>query len=268
MQGSNSRNYILQQKLDTALATVSDESVIQPFLQLISLGVAGLLYYVGLLLDYLSQNEADFKSEIPSIYIGGNGSKILHWMAEGSFNHDTIASRCRENLKRVIREASRFDDDNNRGIEISSYPKEEAAYGLVAAGTILKPNATQFNILAGETFTENGVDYGWTEILTAERFRNRLTISKNNLEQIQNFLDSFNAGLGKEIKMPIALNETLSGETPGTETIRGTIFEELENIFQGFSDAEPEDISVEPLFILALKALLEAKTRRWKNIGK
>ena len=250
------------------LATVSDESVIQPFLQLISLGVAGLLYYVGLLLDYLSQNEADFKSEIPSIYIGGNGSKILHWMAEGSFNHDTIASRCRENLKRVIREASRFDDDNNRGIEISSYPKEEAAYGLVAAGTILKPNATQFNILAGETFTENGVDYGWTEILTAERFRNRLTISKNNLEQIQNFLDSFNAGLGKEIKMPIALNETLSGETPGTETIRGTIFEELENIFQGFSDAEPEDISVEPLFILALKALLEAKTRRWKNIGK
>ena len=250
------------------LATVSDESAIQPFLQLISLGVAGLLYYVGLLLDYLSQNEADFKSEIPSIYIGGNGSKILHWMAEGSFNHDTIASRCRENLKRVIREASRFDDDNNRGIEISRYPKEEAAYGLVAAGTILKPNATQFNILAGETFTENGVDYGWTEILTAERFRNRLTISKNNLEQIQNFLDSFNAGLGKEIKMPIALNETLSGETPGTETIRGTIFEELENIFQGFSDAEPEDISVEPLFILALKALLEAKTRRWKNIGK
>ena len=250
------------------LATVSDESAIQPFLQLISLGVAGLLYYVGLLLDYLSQNDADFKSEIPSIYIGGNGSKILHWMAEGSFNHDTIASRCRENLKRVIREASRFDDDNNRGIEISRYPKKEAAYGLVAAGTILKPNATQFNILAGETFTENRVDYGWTEILTAERFRNRLTISKNNLEQIQNFLDSFNAGLGREIKMPIALNETLSGETPGTETIRGTIFEELENIFQGFSDAEPEDISVEPLFILALKALLEAKTRRWKNIGK
>ena len=68
--------------------------------------------------------------------------------------------------------------------------------------------------------------------------------------------------------MPIALNETLSGETPGTETIRGTIFEELENIFQGFNDAEPEDISAEPLFILALKALLEAKTRRWKNIGK
>ena len=250
------------------LSTVSDESTIQPFLQLISLGVAGLLYYVGLLLDHLSQNEADFKSEIPSIYIGGNGSKILHWMAEGSFNHDTIASRCRENLKRVIREASRFDDNNNRGIEISRYPKEEAAYGLVAAGTILKPNATQFNILAGETFTKDGEDYEWTAILTAERLKKRLSISKNKLEQIEKFIESFNAGLGKEINMPVDLNETLSDEAQGSAAIKDIIFEKLENIFQGFSDAEPEDISVEPVFILALKALLEAKTRRWKNIGK
>ena len=250
------------------LATVSDEPAIQPFLQLISLGVAGLLYYVGLLLDYLSQNETDFKSEIPSIYIGGNGSKILHWMAEGSFNHDTIASRCRENLKCVIREASRFDDDNNRGIEISRYPKEEAAYGLVAAGTPLKWDKTQFNILAGERFTKNGIAYKWNEILTAERLKKRLSVHKNQLEQIENFIESFNAGLGKEINMPVNLNETLSGGLHGSATVRDIIFEELENIFQGFSDEDPEDISVEPLFILALKALLEAKTRRWKNIGK
>ena len=250
------------------LATVSDESTIQPFLQLISLGVAGLLYYVGLLLDYLSQNEADFKSEIPSIYIGGNGSKILHWMAEGSFNHDTIASRCRENLKRVIRNASGFESDNNRGIEISKHPKQEAAYGLVAEGTALKLSEIQFDTLAGETFTEDGIERKWNEMLTAERLGNRLSISKNKLEHIENFIKNFNAGLGTEINMPVNLNETLSDESYGSETIRDAIFEELENIFQGFSDAEPEDISVEPLFILALKALLEAKTRRWKNIGK
>ena len=253
------------------LATVSDESAIQPFLQLISLGVAGLLYYVGLLLNYLSQSEADFKSEIPSIYIGGNGSKILHWMAEGSFNNDTIALRCRKHLKHVIREASRFDNDNNRGIEISRSPKEEAAYGLVTEGTILdESKKTQLNILAGETFTENGVevDYGWTEILTAERLKKRLSVPKNKLEQIENFIKNFNAGLGAEIKMPVALNETLSGETHGSATVRDLIFEELEKVFQDFSDAAPEDISVEPLFILALKALLEAKTRRWKNTEK
>ena len=134
------------------LTTISDESAIQPLLQLISLGVSGLLYYVGLVLNYLSQNEADFKSEIPSIYIGGNGSKILHWIAEGSFNHDIIASRCRENLKRVIREASGFDIDNNRGIEISKSPKEEAAYGLVAGEKVLKQTERQFDVLAGEAF--------------------------------------------------------------------------------------------------------------------
>ncbi|MCY4568786.1 MAG: hypothetical protein OXD49_10815 [Candidatus Poribacteria bacterium] len=250
------------------LSTLGDDRTIQPFVQLVSLGVAGLLYYVGLLLNHLSQNEADFTPEIPSIYIGGNGSKILHWMADGNFNHDRIASICRTNLKHVIRSASGFDSDNNRGIEISRYPKEEAAYGLVAEGTDLKPNETQFNILAGETFTKDGEDYGWTSILTTERLKERLSVSKNKLEHIEKFIASFNAGLGKEINMPVDLNETLSDDAQGSAAIKDIIFEKLENIFQGFSDAEPEDISVEPVFILVLKALLEAKTRRWKNIGK
>ncbi len=250
------------------LATIGSEPAIQPFVQLISLGVAGLLYYVGLLLNYLSENNADFKPEIPSIYIGGNGSNILHWMAEGRFNHDTIASLCRDHLKHVIRQASGFDGDNNRGIEISRYPKEEAAYGLVAEGIDLELNATQFDVLAGEVFTEDGTNFGWAEILTAERLGNRLSISKNNLEQIQNFIDSFNAKLEADInRPPIDLNDPLSGETRGFGTVRDVIFENLENIFQKLSDKEPEEISVEPLFILALKALLEAKTRRWKNTG-
>ena len=190
-------------------------------------------------------------------------------MADGSFNPDNpMALLCRKHLKHVILKASGFDSDNSRGIEISRSPKEEAAYGLVAEGTILKRNETQFNILAGEAFTVDGKDYGWAEILTAKRLGNRLSVSKNKLEQIENFIKTFNAGLGAEINMPVDLNETLSGGTHGSDTVRDVIFEELEKVFQGFSDAEPEEISVEPLFILALKALLEAKTRRWKNIGK
>ena len=247
------------------LAAVGGEPDIQPFFQLISFGVAGLLYYVGLLLNHLSHSEADFNSEMPSIYIGGNGSKILHWMAHGSFNPDNpMALLCRKHLKHVIRKASGFDSDNNRGIEISRSPKEEAAYGLVADRIQLKPNVTQFNILAGEAFTENGKGREWTEILTAERLGNRPPVSVNNLKQIQNFIDSFNVGLGAEINMPVDLNETLSGETHDSATISDVIFEGLEEVFQGFSDAEPEEISVEPLFILALKTLLDAKTRRWK----
>ena len=249
------------------LAIVGDHPTIQPFFQLISLGVAGLLYYVGLILNYLSQNEANFKAEIPSIYIGGNGSKILHWMADGSFNPDNpMGLLCRQHLKYIIFNASGFDSDNNRGIEISKSPKEEAAYGLVAEGTKLTLNETQFNVLAGEAFTEGGIDYEWTEILTAERLDNRLSVSRNKLEQIENFIENFNAGLGAEINMPVSLDETLSGEPHGFATVRDAIFEELEKVLQGFSDAEPEEISVEPLFILALKALLDAKTRRWKNM--
>ncbi len=256
------------QKWLDRLATVSDEPIIQPFLQLISLGVAGLLHYVGLLLNHLSQSGTGFDSETPSIYIGGNGSKILDWMAEGKFNHDTIASRCRRHLKHVISEAAGFVNDNERGIEISKSPKEEAAYGLLAQ-IELKQDATQSYILAGEKFKEDGIDYEyeWTEILSAERFVKRLSLPENNLEQMHSFLECFNAGLGGEIKRPVDLNETLSGETHGSATVRAVIYEELEKKLQGFRGVKPEDISVEPLFILALKELLAAKTRRWKNIG-
>jgi hypothetical protein len=180
--------------------------------------------------------------------------------------------RCRDNLKCVIRKASGFDSDNNRGIEISKSPKAEAAYGLVAKGTKLNPNDARSDILAGETFTKNEVDCGWAEILTAARLKKGLSVSQSNLEQIQNFIESFNAGLGAEIKMPVDLNETLSGDTQDSGTLRGTvrnrILEKLENVFRGFSDEDSEDIVVEPLFILALKELLEAKIRRWKNTGK
>ena len=254
------------QKCLNKLSTVGSEPTIQPFFQLISLGVAGLLHYVGLLLNHLSQNGADFNPEMPSIYIGGNGSKILHWMADGSFNPDNhIAQRYREHLKDIVLKASGFDTDNNRGIEISKSPKEEAAYGLVIEGTKLKLNATHFGVLAGETFTEARADYQWTEILTDKRLSSRLSISKNQLEQIENFIKNFNVGLGTAINMPVDLNETLSGKSHGSATVRDVIFEELEKVFQRFSDTEPEDISVEPLFILALKVLLDAKTRRWKN---
>lgn len=249
------------------LAIVGDHPTIQPFFQLISLGVAGLLYYVGLILNHLSQNKANFKAEIPSIYIGGNGSKILHWMADGSFNPDNrMALLCRDHLKYILLNASGFDSDNNRGIEISKSPKEEAAYGLVAEGTKLTLNETQFNVLAGEAFTEDGIDYEWTELLTAERFHNRLSVSINRLEQIESFIGDFNDGLGAKINMPVGLNETLSGEPHGFATVRDAMFEELEKVLQDFSDTETEEISVEPLFILALKALLDAKTRRWKNM--
>ena len=257
------------QVLLNQLSLVGDKSAIQPFFQLISLGVAGLLYYVGLLLNHLSNN-TNFNSDIPSIYIGGNGSKILNWMARGSFNPDEEkGKRCRQHLKHVILMASEFAD-NNRGIEISESPKAEAAYGLVAESTKLTSdgieltsNETDSEFLVGEKFTENGTDYEWDEILTSERLGNRIRVSKNNLEKIDNFIESFNAPL--DVEMSFDLDETLSGETQDSATIREVIFEGLEKVFQDYSD-DPQEISGEPIFILALKELLKAKTRQWKNV--
>ena len=64
-------------------------------------------------------------------------------------------------------------------------PKHEAAAGLVDERTILKSTERQFDFLAGEVFTENGKDYEWTELLTAERLGNGLR-SGDKLVEIEN----------------------------------------------------------------------------------
>ena len=254
---------LIQEKGDKWLGKVSgsygDVPEIQLFIQLISLGVAGLLYYVGLILNYLFQNDANFNPEIPSIYIGGNGSKILNWMAQGNFNSNKrMVRRCKYRLKDITREASGFGIDNNQDVEIriSGSPKEEAAYGLVSEGSKLNINKTQFDILTGEAFTEAGKHYEWDEILTADRLWKRLTVNKNRLKQIEHFINVFNAGLGENDDMSVDLDESL----------RTAIFDKLEKELQDYSDKDDsKKIFVEPLFILALKALLDAKQGDGKN---
>ena len=248
---------LIQEKGDEWLGKVSGDygpvPEIQLFIQLISLGVAGLLYYVGLILNYLSKNDANFKPEIPSIYIGGNGSKILNWMAQGDFNsNNRMVEQCKYRLKNII------GIDNNQDVEISisGSPKEEAAYGLVSKGAKLNINKTQFDILAGEAFTESGKDCEWNEILTPCRLANRLKVNKNRLEQIEHFINVFNAGLGENDNMSVDLDDSL----------RTAIFDKLEKELQDYStDDDPKNIFVEPLFILALKALLDAKQGDGKN---
>ena len=55
-----------------------------PFIPLIALGISGLLYYVGLILNSLIEYN-DFRPTMPNVYIGGNGARVLHWLANGDF---------------------------------------------------------------------------------------------------------------------------------------------------------------------------------------
>ena len=234
------------------LEIYTGESQVKTFIQLIALGISGLLYYIGLILKSLSQTE-NFERRMPSVYIGGNGARILHWLANGKFGSDEISKK---RLKQILLDASGFDTDINRfDLEISKSPKEEASYGLVQATTVLKWTQDQLDktdVLAGETFIENGEKRAWTEILTPERLASGLdTTEELELEQIRDFVESFNKSGWSGEKI------TLDQRT------HDFILEQLQNTFQEFRNDTPENLHIEPLFILALKFLLEWKTNQW-----
>jgi hypothetical protein len=234
------------------LEIYTGEPQVKTFVQLIALGISGLLYYIGLILKRLSQTE-NFERRMPSVYIGGNGARILHWLANGKFESDEIS---KTRLKQILLDASGFDTDLNRfDLEISKSPKEEAAYGLVQAETFLDWAQDQLgktDVLAGETFIENGEKRAWTEILTPERLASGLDTTEE-LGRIRDFVESFNKSGWSGEKI------TLDQRT------HDFILAQLQNTFQKFRNDTPENLRIEPLFILALKFLLEWKTNQWHH---
>ena len=219
------------------------------FVPLIGLGISGLFYYVGLILQFLS-GENKFRKTMPNIYIGGNGSRILNWLANGEFKPN---SHSYGHLKDILLSASGFDPESYFDLEITPNPKHEAAAGLVDAGTILKVPNTEFDFLAGEVFTEDGKDHEWTEPLTGERLGNSLR-SGDRLVKIETFIEKFNTGLGKALGQSVYLDATL----------RHKLASNLNSTLQTLAFTDPRERIVEPLFILALKNLLKLETENWK----
>ena len=220
-----------------------------PFVPLIGLGISGLFYYVGLILQFLGE-ENKFRKTMPNIYIGGNGSRILHWLANGEFKPN---SHSYGHLKNILLTASCFDPESYFDLEITPNPKHEAAAGLVDEGMILEAPNTEFDFLAGEVFTENGRDFLWTELLTAERLGNGLR-SGNQLMKIETFIKEFNAGLGKALGQSVYFDAALRHKLAGG----------LNGALQTLALTDSGERIVEPLFILVLKNLLKLETENWK----
>lgn len=246
----NSRSQNDRQNWWQHLAVYTGKPQVKMFIQLIALGISGLLYYIGLILKRLSETE-NFERRMPSVYIGGNGARILHWLSNGRFGSNEVS---KTRLKRILRDASGFDTDlNGFDLEISKSPKEEAAYGLVQVDTFLEWTQDQLgktDVLAGETFIESGEKRAWTEILTPKRLVSGLDTT-DELERIKDFVESFNKSgwFGENI--------TLDRRT------HDFILAQSQNTFQRFRNDTSENLRIEPLFILALKFLLEWKTDQW-----
>jgi hypothetical protein len=235
-----------------------DDPDLQYIVQRSTIGIAGLYYYVGLILQSLHLEGKYDRKDITPVYIGGNGSRILHWLdTSGTFSAQCDAYYL---FSRMLSKGSGFPDTKEETL-LSSKPKAEVACGLVLNQRETRLNVEQDeddDVIAGEDCYVNGNLIPWKS-----RFRLTGTVESvkvQDLTNLRSFFDDYHAAL---IELRITNIKPLKDyqneeerEKFWRETIRLTEAELLK--MKGPAD----EIRVEPPFILGLKSLLQVLARR------
>jgi hypothetical protein len=227
------------EKLLSNLPFAASES--QKLQQVVAVGLAGIFFYIGLVLNHF-RKLGKYQDEIPSFYIGGNGSQILRWLTSGApFTRNSAANLV---FAKVFFKASGLAGDWPN-IEISRKPKAEAAFGLIC-GTDLDHIHSEHEklILAGENFKQGNKKMSWETALDQDAMDDpaaeRMEVP-DKLEKLEEFILAYNEGAKAAELRPV---------TPNANDRLAL----LNKVRTSFSNTIGNG---EPIFILALKSLLK-----------
>ena len=236
------------------LPNLGNEEIVKEFKQLIAIGISGLFYYIGLMFRNLT-DIGEYQRKMPNIYLGGNGSRLLHWLAAGDYNQESAINKL---FKGVFRKAYGIPGKQEFGIHISPDPKAEVACGLVTDQTPLNYNKDKMMegfFIAGESFEDrDNKKFPWDTPLSVQQLKSGVYIS-SKMEQLEAFLEAFNEYANSAGILPIGANSNLSDKT------REQVNQNLANL----SGTDENAIHIEPLFIIAMKKLIQVKVGEWAN---
>ncbi len=242
---------------------VADDPEFQGLTQLIAIATVGLYYYVGILLQVLHEEGKYTRNEITPVYVGGNGSRFLNWLAEGGEFDDS--SEINDILSRILSLGSGFKD-TQENTELNPRPKDEVACGLVLYDSQLEDLDSEEEdlLIVGESCEINGKPLDWKCRLQLEQRIDDFAVPK--LVQLPKFLNSFHETLRK---LKIQSIKPLEGykiseniEEDNSKLWRDTA-KELRTSLINMKGKSSNEIRPEPPFILALKALLTVLGNRW-----
>ncbi|MCF2151463.1 hypothetical protein IQ276_034645 [Desmonostoc muscorum LEGE 12446] len=243
-------------------AFIEEESDFQGLLRLTALGFAGLYYYVGTILRVLFDEKKYTINEITPVYMGGNGSQLLHWLAIGGrFDRHSEVNRL---LSRMLSRGSSFPN-TEKITRLSTRPEDEVACGLVSEVTKLQylTARTKDPIISGEDCKVNGQLISWRKRLELEVNIEEFHVPEEML-QLRNFLDQFNLAL-KELEIdgltPLPDYQPSQGVDANQKLWRDT-YKELKRVTLKIK-GNPKNIRPEPPFILGLKALMHVLGKEW-----
>lgn len=256
---------------------VRNNSDFQGFARLMSIGMAGLYYYVGILLKVLHGEAKYSYEEITEVYVGGNGSRLLHWLAQGGqFTPDDDAN---DLFSLMLSKGSGFEDDEIT-TRLSQNPKAEVACGLVLDDTELNRRdddevernrrrrnpRTRDELIAGEGCYVNGDFIDAESRLKKFESDDRLKEFKiPELTNLSQFLYEFHMALNdldiEDIK-PLP-NYIRKPDINSNKAFWREVGDELTSLLLQFRGKKFDEIRLEPPFILGLKALLKVLSKQW-----
>lgn len=254
-----------------SLVTKNSDTDIKIFVRNIAFALAGIFYYVGMHLGQLNKDGEIVLESMPHCCVGGNASKLLDWVSNGKYESNSvfaeIAIMCLGQGLFNINNPSELEED---WFEIyrSPNPKEEVAYGLVAAsstsdvvnqfstnnrsrslrGRLNNNSENNEGVFAGENFSINNSS-DFKAFITVEDVKNGVKVDKN-LPLFRNFVEQFNdlvkqCGYGEEYIVGFENKDFI------------TIRDAINDIFAEESRKSEKEINLEPPFISILKNALE-----------
>ncbi len=234
------------------LPNLGIETNVKEFKQLIALGLSGLFYYIGLIIRELASRKL-YEDKLPNIYLGGNGSRLLHWLSAGDYKTSSPITKL---LKQTFSKAFNSFKKNDFEIQLSPKPKSEVAYGLVQDNTPLTVDKDQSNeglFVAGESFEDaNQQAMNWDTTLSVKTLRSGIKVPEK-LKQLEIFINTFNEHAKDGGVWTVDENSNLLEET------RKQVNQRLANI----AGTNEKEIRIEPLFLIGLREMLKIKVDKW-----
>ena len=249
----NSESYLEKLANDTG----SDKT--KEMLQKSQFGMAGIFYYVGKILAKLHEKGIYGEDHVPDIYVGGNGSRAFYWLTGGGiFDSNSVRMRV---LKKMLEEASGLDNSYAFDIYLSDKPKIEVASGMIEERPrhrLFDEEEMQQNlfgdtedeyvfssVLCGEDYKLNGEIHDKDSFISARDISAGIEIEE--LLEFQGFLEKFNKNRKSDWLNGILLTDDQLRE------VRKRVY----NYYIAEKGKDIKEIHVEPVFILALKKLME-----------
>ncbi len=247
----------------------SDKQRSREFRTLIAVALGGLYHYLGLIQKNLNQNYQLKRAEdVPSILIGGNGSRFLHWLTiSGSYSRNSEVNILLDN---VLTKAAGLRANPNF-MRLSSHPKEEACGGLVVL-----PNGTKLKgleqkqkdcLFLGEACEINGQNFTADQHLELpEDWENINDFRISSFNELERYITNFNSIISDEKIQEIEplRNFTKGGLFSLTNDLR-TLLQTSVTQACLRKKGPKTDFEPEPPFLLVLRCFIGVLADQWSQ---